>query len=688
VFVLRIMGRTYAVLLWSALVIAWPFRRATYRELRGLWSDLRADVTTHVTTHVTAVRGSTPRSVRSRSAGSTVGEAWQDLRGELARAWQVLRADLAHAREDLGGDAPRARSGPRSGRRARTGWTQAAGASAAGTDRRSGRSGVSGVQHPPEGFVVDEDWRPDEWDVARYRDDFDLGTMYTDGAYDVLYFRRVNAHSGVLFSIARFEQEEGLRILALPLGADGDPDEGLPVLLVGRRERVRPPHFAVVQDWADALALIAADIPRREAGLHPEPVAPVRSGRTRAARQARPAPPPAASSAPRGPSVREGGGGASGSGGAGTGGRRADAPRVGPQLSSDTARLAIEQRVVRMEGDGEPDGRRRGLEVLMSGPTNFPRKGTAVTTVIEFTDVTDGRDVQPVLFATGTGEPPTRPAIIVIESTSPFIGAVARRASLATVPLGLLHAPQQGRRRLRIDVTIFATRRPEHALSHGSVELRYQEDKEGYLSLGGGLFSGDPDQLIGLIGVAASAVDGYLADIELRTIARFLAARTGRSEERARLEDFEVVAAAVRAIADGRAPSEVLDDACSGLRTGPLEARLGALELCVAVVTVDGCLTEEEGRLLLEVADRLALAASAPKARDDSELLHIFVGEDTRLAVGLPLGLSREDELVWLQRAWRTWNDRIPKLADRERRARAERLVEVLDRMMEERERG
>jgi tellurite resistance protein len=340
-----------------------------------------------------------------------------------------------------------------------------------------------------------------------------------------------------------------------------------------------------------------------------------------------------------------------------------------------------------MEGKDEDGHALRGLEILMSGPTNFPRKGTAITVAIEVVDVTDRKDVHPVLRATGSDEAPSTPLVRILEDKSPFIAAIAQRAKLATIPLALLHAPHKGRRRLRIDVTIFATNRPERALSNGSTALRYVEDKEGYLALGGGLFTGDPEELIGLVGIAAAAIDGQLDDAELQVVTKFLAARAAAEGSPARREVGATLSEAARRIREGRAGGqEVLDDACRGLRTGPVLARQAALEVAVAVVTSDGRLTQEEGRLLLEVADHLALNTSALSARDDVELLHLFVGSDPRYAIGLPLGLDRADELVWLKRAWRTWSSRVPTYSDREQRRRAQDLVDLIDRLMEERE--
>lgn len=131
-----------------------------------------------------------------------------------------------------------------------------------------------GDDEPRWSFRIDESW---QWDAFWCESDgLDFGTMFTDGRYHIFHFPSVNAVAKSLFLVIGQSRNDGHRVIALPLGADGELEEHLPVLLVARREFVPsvPYFFAAVQSWADALSLIEADNPRRAAGLGPEPVAP------------------------------------------------------------------------------------------------------------------------------------------------------------------------------------------------------------------------------------------------------------------------------------------------------------------------------------------------------------------------------------------------------------------------------
>lgn len=117
----------------------------------------------------------------------------------------------------------------------------------------------------PDGFNEDPDWSPDEDDLDYYGTKIDLGTKYTDDAYDVIKFDKPNAKANDLFEIAQQKESEGQNIVTVGKGKKNWLDPNLPVYFVSRRDG-KDKTFAAVQSWADALDFIRQDEPKYEAG--------------------------------------------------------------------------------------------------------------------------------------------------------------------------------------------------------------------------------------------------------------------------------------------------------------------------------------------------------------------------------------------------------------------------------------
>lgn len=126
------------------------------------------------------------------------------------------------------------------------------------------------VVDAPDGFELDADWQPDQGDVEVYGQRTDLGTRYTDDAYDVVKFQSPNAPAKDKFEVEMQKEAEGQDVVTLGKGKDGWLDPNLPVYFVSRRDG-KGKVFAAVQSWADVQKFIAQDEPRYENNELPLP---------------------------------------------------------------------------------------------------------------------------------------------------------------------------------------------------------------------------------------------------------------------------------------------------------------------------------------------------------------------------------------------------------------------------------
>jgi DNA polymerase III epsilon subunit-like protein len=123
----------------------------------------------------------------------------------------------------------------------------------------------------PAGFSKDESWSPSEDDQKYYGTKIDLGTKYTDDAYDVIKVSSPNAFAKDQFEAAQQREGEGQNVVTEGLGKNGSLDPNLPVYFVSRRGENEKFPFAAVQRWSDVQDYIAQDEPKFEKNELPDP---------------------------------------------------------------------------------------------------------------------------------------------------------------------------------------------------------------------------------------------------------------------------------------------------------------------------------------------------------------------------------------------------------------------------------
>jgi DNA polymerase III epsilon subunit-like protein/ADP-ribose pyrophosphatase YjhB (NUDIX family) len=123
----------------------------------------------------------------------------------------------------------------------------------------------------PSGFTKDENWSPSETDTNYYGTKIDLGTKYTDDAYDVIKISTPNAAAKDKFEAAQQREGEGQNVVTEGAGKNGSLDPNLPVYFVSRRGEDENRPFAVAQRWSDIQDYIAQDEPKFEKNELPNP---------------------------------------------------------------------------------------------------------------------------------------------------------------------------------------------------------------------------------------------------------------------------------------------------------------------------------------------------------------------------------------------------------------------------------
>jgi hypothetical protein len=121
----------------------------------------------------------------------------------------------------------------------------------------------------PSGFVPHPSWDWNESDVDYYRYATEKWKVYTFEEWGVLVLPAGKDAAYNFFGIVTLHQEDDRGSLAHGVGAGGDMDPSVPVLLLFRQQGGYEDAFAAVQSWDLVQTLIEQDRPLVANGKYP-----------------------------------------------------------------------------------------------------------------------------------------------------------------------------------------------------------------------------------------------------------------------------------------------------------------------------------------------------------------------------------------------------------------------------------
>jgi len=222
--------------------------------------------------------------------------------------------------------------------------------------------------------------------------------------------------------------------------------------------------------------------------------------------------------------------------------------------------------------------------------------------------------------------------------------------------------PKKGRRKLKIGVGITPKYDTDQAFQQGQTVVFHNQKSYGYLERAERDL--ETDKMIAELAIAMCAADGEIDKRETAVVRRFFEQRMISRDHDADHKD-EI--------------SQVLKNTMSVLRSQPLQAdehihfvirRIVALEdpllcqeayeLCVQVVAADQQVLEEEIDALDKIARELQISdALAREIRDRFFTVSMFEKECEDALVDMPPGLSKEEQITFLNREYQKWRSRV-----------------------------
>lgn len=128
----------------------------------------------------------------------------------------------------------------------------------------------------PSGFVPQTSWEWTESDLHYYRYATEKWKVYTFEDWGVLVLPAGKDAAYNFYGIVQLHQEDDRGSLAHGVGAGGDMDPSVPVLLLFRQHDGYDDAFAAVQSWKLVQTLIEQDRPQLVSGKYPRAKLPAR----------------------------------------------------------------------------------------------------------------------------------------------------------------------------------------------------------------------------------------------------------------------------------------------------------------------------------------------------------------------------------------------------------------------------
>jgi tellurite resistance protein len=366
------------------------------------------------------------------------------------------------------------------------------------------------------------------------------------------------------------------------------------------------------------------------------------------------------------------------------------------EYQHDIQRLIEKGLTVRCEfEDISEDGDKKPLyiaSVKVSGSVVVPHNDYRVNWLVHLVDETEGDDSRYALLCE---IPDCADAESYYEFRQddqvPFTTTEYQEFLLTSIPLFALTGPKKGHRKWRVHVMVSEGGDDELAYSHGSVAIDYNQPHVGYTEWA--KHTRTQESQIAVLALAMAAADGAVEKRETSIIRDFFSERFRQVEESEDRKQAitDTLQSTLSALKSGQKAVDFIKKTCRTLKAdNDLETIQTAYELCTKVAAADHSFEANEQNVLRYIASQLEIDPDYVREVHDREIrLHMYSGQsnDNFAQLGMPDGLSRQDQRGWLQSEYEKWRPRQahpdPDIA-KEANTRVKQIIDLLTSMDQE----
>jgi len=249
------------------------------------------------------------------------------------------------------------------------------------------------------------------------------------------------------------------------------------------------------------------------------------------------------------------------------------------------------------------------------------------------------------------------------ETELPYHVTIIEEPWLVTsIPLFALVGPKKGDRIWEINAFIFPRGNRTDPLSFGTLRISHSQTCVGYTEHEA--HSRQQDENIAALAVSMAAADGRVSKREMAIIKSFFAQRvlaySDVDHRKAALQ--QTMTDTLRKLQGGTTTKSLIVDYCREFRdSGDTECCIDAYRLCAQVAAADDVIELREENALRFIAKQLKIDEELVNEIHDVNIkIHMYDVEKmpgvNRL--GMPIGLSLENQQDWLTQEYRKWRKR------------------------------
>ena len=302
--------------------------------------------------------------------------------------------------------------------------------------------------------------------------------------------------------------------------------------------------------------------------------------------------------------------------------------------------------------------------VLVSGSCFVPHSGYPCKILLRVADITDEITDGPLPVFSLIQDMADEDGLLFITED---INMPYEVSSFQELPLGILipdaiNLARQGLRKLQIYVAIVSRSSPDQVFKYGSSLLECYQESYGYMERVERDL--DMDKAMAQLAIAVCAADGHIDKRESAVVRRFFEQRLALRQSNGEYKE-EINKVLKDVIREMRGmdtdPNEYVHSLCEEI-AGFKEPRLSqeVYELCAQIVAADEQVVEEEVDALKDIAHRLDIPDKlAGEIHDRYFTIAMFGRQSEDAFLDMPSGLSREEQIAFLNREYDKWRSRV-----------------------------
>lgn len=299
---------------------------------------------------------------------------------------------------------------------------------------------------------------------------------------------------------------------------------------------------------------------------------------------------------------------------------------------------------------------------VVGGAIEGGRENLPVDWVVTIRDV-DGDEDSPIFCSIPEVSDEDSCYCFTAETELPYqVTVIEEPMSLASIPLFALIGPKKGQRTWEVAAFILPRGNRASPINGGTLRISHFQTCVGYTERDA--HSRQQDENIAALAVSMAATDGNVSKREMAIIKSFFSQRvtayTDGEDRKSALQ--ETMSDTLRKLQGGTSTRTLIVNHCREFReSGDTEYCIDAYRLCAQVAAADDVIEHREGNALRFIAEQLEIDEGLVNEIHDINIkIHMYDGANTTGTnrLGMPIGLTLEDQKKWLTLEYRKWRKR------------------------------